>query len=214
MKKADLLKEALHIVEKRGLNYGKPENNFARIASLWSVYFNQRGYIDETDFVSETDVAILMVLMKVGRLMETPNHLDSWMDIAGYAACGAEVSRAGEDPAIMGFTPAKTDDIIRAAFDLNFPLDVQGDPGDETGPTDELAPAIHVQHQVRPLKVGDAVVSKLPYESSWRGTVIETTGSSLNGPFVLVEWRVDSAAGSTPWRRWVATSTLEHAAVA
>ena len=31
-------------------------------------------------------------VLKVARLMETPKHEDSWVDIAGYGACGAEVA--------------------------------------------------------------------------------------------------------------------------
>jgi hypothetical protein len=30
--------------------------------------------------------------LKVARLMHTPGHVDSWVDIAGYAACGADVA--------------------------------------------------------------------------------------------------------------------------
>jgi hypothetical protein len=32
-----------------------------------------------------------MVWMKMARLQEDPRHIDSWIDIAGYAACTAEV---------------------------------------------------------------------------------------------------------------------------
>jgi hypothetical protein len=36
----------------------------------------------------------MMVLMKVARLAETPDHADSLRDIAGYAACAARTSGA------------------------------------------------------------------------------------------------------------------------
>jgi hypothetical protein len=29
-----------------------------------------------------------MVVTKVARLVQTPDHLDSWVDVAGYARCG------------------------------------------------------------------------------------------------------------------------------
>jgi hypothetical protein len=38
------------------------------------------------------DVAQMMALMKIARLENDPSHLDSWTDLAGYAACGAEIS--------------------------------------------------------------------------------------------------------------------------
>ena len=65
----------------REVNYGKPEDNFLRIANLWSSY-------KAVNFTSQ-DVAAMMVLMKVARLMNNPTHFDSWADIAGYGICGA-----------------------------------------------------------------------------------------------------------------------------
>lgn len=65
-------------------NYGSPEDNFRRIADLWTDYLN-RG-------IEPHDVAIMMILMKAARLMNNPSHLDSWIDIAGYAANGCELT--------------------------------------------------------------------------------------------------------------------------
>ncbi len=104
MKKGDLLRSALEIVEKRGLTYGQAENNFARIAALWTAYLDQRTMhapAGHVNYIGETDVAAMMALMKIARLMEKPDHLDSWLDLAGYAACGAEVSGAGEDKVVV-----------------------------------------------------------------------------------------------------------------
>jgi len=39
-----------------------------------------------------TDVAQMMVLMKIARLENSPTHMDSWIDVAGYAACGGELA--------------------------------------------------------------------------------------------------------------------------
>ena len=55
-----------------------------RIASLWSVVLGQD--------VTPEQVALCMTCLKVARLMETPAHEDSWVDIAGYGACGAEIA--------------------------------------------------------------------------------------------------------------------------
>jgi hypothetical protein len=40
------------------------------------------------------DVAVPMILMKLARLANAPKHRDSWLDIAGYTACGADVTEA------------------------------------------------------------------------------------------------------------------------
>lgn len=90
MKKAELLDKAKEAVADRGLNYGRPEDNFKRIAGLWNIYLRDRYGV--VAVIEPIDVASMMVLMKVARLENTPTHLDSWTDIAGYAACGAELA--------------------------------------------------------------------------------------------------------------------------
>lgn len=82
MDRLKALKLAAEAVNRSHL-YGKPEANFERIAALWSAFLGRQ--------ITATDVAAMMTLLKVARLAETPKHLDSWVDIAGYAACGAEV---------------------------------------------------------------------------------------------------------------------------
>lgn len=101
--KADLLRAALDVVEKRGLVYGQAENNFGRIAALWTDFLTMRVLAGGQDRskITETDVAIMMDLMKTARLMEKPDHYDSWLDKAGYSACGAEVSGAAAPPAFV-----------------------------------------------------------------------------------------------------------------
>ena len=90
MLKKDCLDAAIEATKDRGLNYGKPEDNFQRIADLWNTYI--AGKRDPMEGITPLDVANLMVLMKVARLQNSPGHLDSWVDIAGYAACGAEIA--------------------------------------------------------------------------------------------------------------------------
>ena len=73
-------------VASRPDSYGAPEQNFTRVASMWSVYTGHQ--------LDACDVAAMMVLFKVARLQGDISHPDTWVDIAGYAACGAEVSGA------------------------------------------------------------------------------------------------------------------------
>ena len=86
--KEALLEAAKGTVADRGLNYGTPEDNFGRIARLWNIHLTNR----HNGPLTPADVAQMMVLMKVARLENTPAHLDSWTDIAGYAACGANIT--------------------------------------------------------------------------------------------------------------------------
>lgn len=85
MNRSECLDKAKEIVNgARQENYGSPEKNFANIALYWSVYLSRN--------IKPTDVALMMVLMKLARLENKPDHEDSWIDIAGYAANGAELA--------------------------------------------------------------------------------------------------------------------------
>lgn len=92
--KADLLNLAIAATADRGLNYGKPEDNFERIAAYWRAHIKNRFGTDVP--LDAASVAIMCILLKTARLDNQPNHLDSWTDTAGYAACGANI--VCEDP--------------------------------------------------------------------------------------------------------------------
>lgn len=86
MKRADILDKAKEYVTKdRNATHGEPEDTFGTIAGLWSAYLGAD--------VSPADVCNLMVLLKVARAKANPMHDDSFVDMAGYAACGAEVAK-------------------------------------------------------------------------------------------------------------------------
>lgn len=87
-KKDDMRKQILHEAEtnicgQRELDYGSPESNFGIIANMWSEYLGAT--------VTPVDVAMMMVLLKVARIKNGGGSGDSFVDIAGYAACGGEI---------------------------------------------------------------------------------------------------------------------------
>ena len=84
MDKVEALEAAIHAVAERGENYGDVRQNHQRIAAMWSVVLGKT--------VTPEQVVLCMTCLKVARLMETPEHVDSWVDIAGYGACGAEIA--------------------------------------------------------------------------------------------------------------------------
>ena len=49
-------------------------------------------------------MAIVMIQVKIARLQESPDHVDSWTDIAGYAALGAQLAVTQPDKAATGPT--------------------------------------------------------------------------------------------------------------
>lgn len=77
-----LLEDALARVTACDDKRGAPENSFKRIAELWTAYL---GYE-----VKPHDVAALMALLKIARIKRAPEDRDSWLDLAGYAACGSD----------------------------------------------------------------------------------------------------------------------------
>ena len=91
----DLAKKT--VVSERQDNYGEPEDSFEKIAAFWTTYLGHS--------VTKSDVPAMMSLLKIARLSTTPNHKDSWVDMAGYAACGYEVSQ--EIPESKNTEPAK-----------------------------------------------------------------------------------------------------------
>lgn len=76
---------------EREQEYGSPENNFATIAGLWEVYLDAAHPEDCIHSIDPKDVAIMMALLKVARIA-TGSSLDSFVDLAGYAACAGEVA--------------------------------------------------------------------------------------------------------------------------
>lgn len=65
--------------------HGRPEDSFGAIAGLWTAYLGTGQEIDHVD------VANMMVLLKIARAKENPEHTDNWVDMAGYAACAGEI---------------------------------------------------------------------------------------------------------------------------
>ena len=85
MSRADILDAAKKCVcGQREQDYGTPESNFQLIANLWRMYIG----VD----ISATDVAMMMALMKIARIKNGGGTGDSFVDLAGYAACGGEIN--------------------------------------------------------------------------------------------------------------------------
>lgn len=78
----------------RDEQYGSPENSFTAIAALWNAFLWARG--EPSALLTASDVAAMMVLFKIGRIATGQSKDDNWIDIAGYAACGGEISEVKE----------------------------------------------------------------------------------------------------------------------
>lgn len=83
---------------QRQQDYGTPEDSFNRIAALWRAYTG-------VSFDAH-DVAMMMALLKVARIQGGIGTDDSYVDLAGYAACAAEIA-AKKRPAAPNQTMAQ-----------------------------------------------------------------------------------------------------------
>jgi hypothetical protein len=104
-----VLSEALSAVNHdRNVDYGDPAADFARTARYWNEHLcavlTRKGKTADpqliedmmdfmVDLIGPEDVAIFMTLLKVSRLSWSPEKRDHWVDIAGYAACGADTMK-------------------------------------------------------------------------------------------------------------------------
>ena len=78
----------------RQVDYGDASKNFARIARMWEVIFGHQVTLEQ--------VHLAMIAVKMSRLVNSPGHQDSWIDIAGYAALAAELKELPQTIQIFG----------------------------------------------------------------------------------------------------------------
>ena len=89
MGRDEILRLAREAVSDRGRRYGKPEDNFSRIATLWNGWLRIR----KDGELGAMDVAVMLALMKVGRIAGNgKGHIDNFVDVAGYASCAGELA--------------------------------------------------------------------------------------------------------------------------
>ena len=65
------------VLNNRAESYGSTVECFNLIASSWSQYLGCE--------VSSKDVAVMMCLLKIARHKQNQDHVDSLVDLAGYA---------------------------------------------------------------------------------------------------------------------------------
>lgn len=84
MKGEEILQKALQVFATGKNSYGTPEIFFRNVAKRWSLIIGRE--------IAAADVIKCMIEFKMERLDFDPTHTDSIIDVAGYAACLAEVA--------------------------------------------------------------------------------------------------------------------------
>lgn len=83
--RGEILEEAHRLTHgERDKNYGTPYINHLRIAKMWSVVLGVE--------ITPSQVALCMATVKIARLVETPDHLDSFVDGAAYISIAGELA--------------------------------------------------------------------------------------------------------------------------
>lgn len=83
------LDEAKRLINAdRNKEYGEPVENFRDIAEMMTVLI--RPILKEGARVRVEHVAMMMMAVKLSRMTTSPNKLDTWVDICGYAGTGYE----------------------------------------------------------------------------------------------------------------------------
>jgi len=80
-----MLRQAAGIVAERRTTYGDPAVSMAVVARRWSITLGRT--------VTPAEVVLCLIDLKLTRLGHDPGHLDSTIDLAGYAAVLREVTR-------------------------------------------------------------------------------------------------------------------------
>jgi hypothetical protein len=87
MKRDEILQEAERMINgPRAKDYGDAYLNHERIAKMWRVLLGQEVTVEQ--------VYMCMIAVKLSRLIETPTHEDSAIDICGYGALLGEACDA------------------------------------------------------------------------------------------------------------------------
>ena len=82
--RSEVLAEAMDLITgDRNRDYGEPIENFERIAAGWRVLLGAE--------VTPHQVALCMAWLKMARLVETPRHEDSYVDMTAYGALAAQL---------------------------------------------------------------------------------------------------------------------------
>ena len=110
--RTDILDRAKAIVTgEREKQYGKPEDNFAIIAELWGAY---TGYK-----FSPVDVAMMMALLKVALIKTGVGTVDSFVDLAGYAACAGEIAERNATTSVQAAGDTENEETNKCSDEIN-----------------------------------------------------------------------------------------------
>lgn len=151
----------------REYDYGTPEDNFDKIAELWSVYLDYP--------VLKGDVANMMMLLKIARARTGKGTDDCYVDIAGYASCAYELSKTFND---------RVHDILE---------DIRTNNDEELAEPDDIQE--HIESSYESSYLDDLRKEKRCNELKKEGLTTKEISESLKMPVSLVETLISRTGG-------------------
>ena len=92
MKAKQILREAQVQVDDREDKYGPPDKMLERFSEIISLVLDYH--------VTPQQAGIILIGLKLTRLIETPDHYDSIVDVAGYAGVLGESTKSQKNDSI------------------------------------------------------------------------------------------------------------------
>lgn len=92
----------------RDHDYGGPEKSFECISAMWGAYLRYSTGVKIA--IDPHDVAAMMAMLKLARIAKNPEKADSWVDLAGYAACGGECATHDTTVRVTRYAPDFNED--------------------------------------------------------------------------------------------------------
>lgn len=90
------------VLKDRQATHGNPENSFGLFAELVTFYLKGRGLLPNLATLQDFDCAAIQALLKLSRIALNPHHIDSWVDLGGYAVCGGSLCKLPVNENTMG----------------------------------------------------------------------------------------------------------------
>ena len=82
----------------RDRTHGNKRDNHDNIAALWDAYARRKWKLPPGT-ITGTDVALMMVLLKVARTLAGAHNADDYVDAVGYSAIAGELAQQDADAA-------------------------------------------------------------------------------------------------------------------
>lgn len=78
------------VINERGKHYGIPGEFFEQLSSVWTGLMQNK--LKPGQSLSKEECVAMFICMKGLRAFNNSNHLDSWVDAAGYSDIGHALS--------------------------------------------------------------------------------------------------------------------------